>query len=95
MLFRKTSLSERVMGEVIRTLAYSKTHLHCKTDSDLENLQQSYSSSLWRRICKFVGVPVLADRYRFQEDALNSELMARGAVSRYEAGKPACGITGF
>ena len=87
--------AEKIVRDVARSVEYSRGFLRGKSDIELAELQRNYSSSLLRKICKKLHVPVLGEFYRFEEREIALELEARDAVRRAQRGEAVCGITGF
>ena len=88
------SSAERVGNEIAKSLAYSKK-VKAIPDEKLMQLRDSYKNSRFRNLCKRLYFPILENHYNSQEELLNSELLARDAVRRYQRGEAVCGITGF
>lgn len=70
-----------VMRKLTKALAYCEEgHFKDYSDQELEELQESYDHSRWRKFCKAVHFPILGRKYNFQENTVDAELSVRKAI---------------
>ena len=95
MMFRKRNQAENRIKWIGKLLDYAKKYLRDKSDEELLEIREQYRTSKFRMTCIGLRVPILGERYRFEQEEVDFEINARDVVRRYEDGEAVCGISGF